>query len=628
MGGGKEWYYTTLAREDYYSGKELSTLEPEGRWIGKGADRIGLAGETIDAQTFKNLFRGYSPDGGTEWVANAGRFEKGNKRNRMPGVDCTAGMPKSVSIAWALGSEETRAAIEGAARKAIDTTVSKIEERCIVRSGSGGRVKEPAGLIAGVWQHATARQVDTQTPPDMHLHYHITIINTAVTARGKTGAIQGQNILNKDFAKEMGAIFRAEAAKELAQAGFEIERTKEAFELRGVAKEAIDYFSKRTAQIETLAPKETHTYREQKSINIKKRVAKTEHRPAELERHWKTECFKFGLTPAVIESLRKKDVTKSEAEKGAAARYAVKEGARELSAEQVTFTEKELTARTLHTAVEWGLGVKEVTDAVKDFAQSPDVAKTDKKEGQQISLVKNAEEVQEKERREKDLSSRECEGVRTMKRELEAQGYRVIGCAFNAADAEAMTKSGVKSYTVSQLLRDAEWKAKEWERMHTRPNRTIGEIITFQNNFTPAGRKLYAEYKYATGQWSEKAKLKYSGEYWKPSSKLYHEVLYATRQISAKHRDYLNRELERQERKIDGKTIVYLNGSERLKENPTVKKLIAVVEKQGGRVVIAPACAVVKEEERRGEVIFKRGAEPEQRREQGQERVRERVRGG
>lgn len=53
-------------------------------------------------------------------------------------------------------------------------------------------------------------------------------------------------------------------------------------------------------------------------------------------------------------------------------------------------------------------------------------------------------------------------------------------------------------------------------------------------------RPVYAEYKYATFQWSKKTRDKYLGEYYKPSNERYHEVLYATHRISKDHRDYLN----------------------------------------------------------------------------------------
>ncbi len=57
-------YYTTLAAEDYYVGRKCS-LEPQGKWMGKGAEKLGLDAEggIIKDEQFKNLFHGYSADG-------------------------------------------------------------------------------------------------------------------------------------------------------------------------------------------------------------------------------------------------------------------------------------------------------------------------------------------------------------------------------------------------------------------------------------------------------------------------------------------------------------------------------------------------------------------------------------
>ena len=58
MGSGQEGYYTNLAREDYY----LAGGEPEGRWWGGGAEKLGLSGP-VNAEELGALFRGYAPDG-------------------------------------------------------------------------------------------------------------------------------------------------------------------------------------------------------------------------------------------------------------------------------------------------------------------------------------------------------------------------------------------------------------------------------------------------------------------------------------------------------------------------------------------------------------------------------------
>ena len=40
MGSGREEYYLNLAREDYY----VAGGEPPGRWLGQGAEALGLMG--------------------------------------------------------------------------------------------------------------------------------------------------------------------------------------------------------------------------------------------------------------------------------------------------------------------------------------------------------------------------------------------------------------------------------------------------------------------------------------------------------------------------------------------------------------------------------------------------------
>jgi conjugative relaxase-like TrwC/TraI family protein len=507
-----------------------------------------------------NLFRGFSPDGSEKWVHNAGRFD-GKERDRMPGFDLTFGLPKSVSIAYAIGSKETREAIERAARGAITVTIGEIEKGCVVRSGKGGKVREEAGIIAAVFQHATARQVDKETPPDMHVHYHLACINTGVTATGKTGALQGRDFLNKTFAKEWGAKFREDLAQGIERAGFEIERTKDGFELNGIPKEAVDHFSKRTAKIEELAPKETHSYREQKKINIKSRVAKGEYEPAALERHWKKESLQFGLTPAVVEGLRR-------------GREEKREERREAS-QVKDLSEYRDAARSQRT---------ERTPA-QDFSQYPDAPGKEQSEGRPKVEPNYAAAIQEKGRREEARKGEKWEALRAIKSEYERDGLRVIGCAFKTADAEEMTKEGVRSYTVARLWSDVK-KESEFEKALKKSQ----GIKTQEDKAREAtGRNIYAEFKYAFGGWSAEARDKYKGEYYKPSSKAYHEWLYATHQISGKHRDFLNTELAREERRIDKNTVVLIYGDDRMKYNPSIKNLTAAVEKRGGKAVIVDA---------------------------------------
>ena len=87
LSGGQGNYYLKLARDDYY----LKGGEPPGRWLGEGASALGLTGQVQRAE-FKNLLRGYSRDGETPLIQNAG------KPNHQSGWDLTFSVPKSVSV--------------------------------------------------------------------------------------------------------------------------------------------------------------------------------------------------------------------------------------------------------------------------------------------------------------------------------------------------------------------------------------------------------------------------------------------------------------------------------------------------------------------------------------------------
>lgn len=587
MGGGRESYYATLGKTDYYAGEKLS-LEPAGVWIGKGAEhrQVNIAGNLIEQETLKNLLRGYDPEGSRGLVYNAGKFD-GTKRDRMPGFDMTFSAMKSASICWAVGNEEIRRGIEQAHFQAIKTTLEDFEQRVIIRTGKGGCVREHAGLIVGIVQHATSRQIDKDTPPDMQLHSHAMIINTGVTAKGKTAALSGWDFFKHHH--ELDGKYKAEFAKGLTAMGFQLERTKDGFEIEGVSRELIEHFSKRSKQIEEKAPRDNSDAMERMLANLSTRERKGEYDEKELQRHWNKECLKFGFTRGTVDRLVSKEESRDNTKEQGAA---VREAATELSREKMSFTKKELYERTLQTGAARGVGIKEAVEAVAQYLKDQAV-KFGMRNGERLyssPLVKEA--AGKKERAKTELDERTGENLRQMKAEFEAKGFRVLGCAFRNDEAGMMSKAGLVSATVSRYLADArarneirqEWKEEQRAKL-------------------PFQKKVDAEIKYATHQISAKTRDKMLGVYYEPTSKLKHEFLYATHQISKGHRDFLNRELERIERRIDERTIVLINGRDSLKENPTIKKLMAEIERQGGKVIIADARVMSFEKEQNRPIL-------------------------
>src|SRR6187455_409986 len=87
--GGAANYF---AADNYYT---RADADRSGQWLGKGADRLGLAGQ-VDAKTFEAVLRGYLPDGSR--VGSDGRAHR-------PGTDLTFSMPKSWSLIALVGGD-------------------------------------------------------------------------------------------------------------------------------------------------------------------------------------------------------------------------------------------------------------------------------------------------------------------------------------------------------------------------------------------------------------------------------------------------------------------------------------------------------------------------------------------
>ena len=74
------------------------------------------------------------------------------------------------------------------------------------------------------------------------------------------------------------------------------------------------------------------------------------------------------------------------------------------------------------------------------------------------------------------------------------------------------------------------------------------------------------------------------GQYHKPETKAINEFKYATWQISKNQRDFLNYQVEREQFKIDEKTVLILDAkiSERNRE---IKTIISEIKNRGGKVI-------------------------------------------
>jgi conjugative relaxase-like TrwC/TraI family protein len=224
-------YYSNLSREDYYT----NGGEPQGKWIGSGAEKFGFGGDIVGKVDLYFAFQGYNPRFGDAIASNAGEGHKA-------GYDLTFSAPKSVSILWATADQNTRKAISAAQQRAVENAIAYAEKSgaFIQREGHAGAIKVPyfGGLAAATFEHSTSRNLDP------HLHTHAVVCNLAPN---------GKRIdFDASQARELGAVYRAELAQELKKLELSIERDRFSFCVPSVPGELEKELSSRRAEVEKM----------------------------------------------------------------------------------------------------------------------------------------------------------------------------------------------------------------------------------------------------------------------------------------------------------------------------------------------------------------------------------------
>lgn len=305
MSAGKGHYYTHLAREDYY----LEGGEPPGQWIGGGAKKLGLEGE-VSADQLQALLQGFHPEDGRKLVQNAGKDT--GTRKRQAGLDLCFSADKSVSVAWAMGDQDTRKAIEGAHHRAVQVALGYLQQEAAwTRTGQGGVNFEQCELVFAAFQHSTSRA------QDMNLHTHVLAPNVGLRSDGGTSALWNNELYQHKMAA--GALYRAALAYELGPRGLgyaiephaELKDGKQSpfFRLGEVAQKVCDKFSKRRAQIEEQMQEHGHStaksaaYAALATREVKGHVARSE-----LDSIWEAQLKELGYTPEMIPEVGSKKV--------------------------------------------------------------------------------------------------------------------------------------------------------------------------------------------------------------------------------------------------------------------------------------------------------------------------------
>jgi Ti-type conjugative transfer relaxase TraA len=228
------------ATAGYYEGYQLGAEdpharqhdEPAGKWIGSYAEKIGLAGESVERGDISRALAGFHPRTGEALSNNAGNGK------HKPGYDLTFSAPKSVSIVWASAPEELRQKISEAQQRAVERALAHAEQcgAFVQRAGHAGAEKIPhREIAAATFEHSSSRAGEP------HLHTHCVVAN--ISENGK------RIDFDTRYAHAIGTAYRAELAAELERLGFTIERDGRSFRIAGVPRSLEKELSTREQQI-------------------------------------------------------------------------------------------------------------------------------------------------------------------------------------------------------------------------------------------------------------------------------------------------------------------------------------------------------------------------------------------
>jgi conjugative relaxase-like TrwC/TraI family protein len=231
-------YYESpeFARDDYY----CEHGEAPGRWVGREAASLGLAGapERGDLET---LLSGHHPVDGSRI---GGRF-----RTRNAGFDLTFTAPKSVSVLAAVGDPAVREAAVAAHVAGVVAGLDYLErfESRARRGRNGLTVIGAGGFVGAAFTHELSRSGDP------HLHTHVVIANVVRGEDGRWSAPDMRPVYAA--AKTAGTIAEAVMRQELSRSlGVEWGTLeKGTADLARVPEAVVGEFSGRRAEIVELA---------------------------------------------------------------------------------------------------------------------------------------------------------------------------------------------------------------------------------------------------------------------------------------------------------------------------------------------------------------------------------------
>lgn len=181
---GDAGYYSH--EDNYYASGSL-----ESRWLGDGAEKLGLKGEVASAD-MDAIRQGRLPDG-----TDLSRMTNGVNKHRS-GYDLTFSAPKSVSMMILIGGD-TR--LLDAWNRSVENGMKEVEKLISARITDGGKTDTvlTGNMVAALYNHDTSRALDPQ------IHTHALVFN-ATFAQEKWRALASDTRMKTGFGENLYAL--------------------------------------------------------------------------------------------------------------------------------------------------------------------------------------------------------------------------------------------------------------------------------------------------------------------------------------------------------------------------------------------------------------------------------------
>ena len=228
---------TSRGPVDYY----VDADEPPGRWWGSGRHAVGLDGDVLPGQLARMLE--------AQHPATGRKLGRGFGEKSARSFDATFSASKSVSLLWALTSDETvRAEVLAAHDTAVETALGWLEKHgTVTRLGRNGVDQVDAcGLTVALFRQHTSRTLDPQ------LHTHAIVWSKVQDRTGRWLSLDAQFLVGQQ--RSIGWVYDAALRVELTRRlGVEWEAIEPGLGTSDIARVPVGLrkvFSTRSAQVE------------------------------------------------------------------------------------------------------------------------------------------------------------------------------------------------------------------------------------------------------------------------------------------------------------------------------------------------------------------------------------------